>query len=207
MQTGNTPLYPVLIRPCADFTNVPKADISTYRWTEGYAPKAFAQMVYVRDAGFALHMEAFETDPKADSTVYNQPVYKDSCLECFVNFNPAQPNYINFEMNANGAFLSALRPGRKPKTPLHELLSDLPAVRAKRFDDRWTVDAFFTLGQVGTLFGKDTFAPGDELRGNFYKCGDETLIPHYGMWAPVDSETPDFHRPECFGVFRLREDA
>ena len=35
--------------------------------------------------------------------------------------------------------------------------------------------------------------------GNFYKCGDETEFPHYGMWSEAVSDTPDFHRPECFG--------
>lgn len=203
---NTTPCYTILTRPRVDFTDVPKAEIAAYQWAgeADYAPKAFAQMIYVENLGFALHMEAFETDPKADSTVYNQPVYKDSCLECFINFNPAQPNYINFEMNANGAFLSALRPERKPKTPIHELLSDLPAVRAERFADRWTVDAFFTLAQIETLFGKGSFAPGDKFCGNFYKCGDETPIPHYGMWAPIENETPDFHRPEFFGTMILQ---
>jgi hypothetical protein len=162
-------------------------------------------VIYVRGLGLALHMEAFESDPKSVYTMYNQPVYTDSCLEFFVNCNPAQPLYINFEMNANGAFLSALRPGRKGKQPIHELMSDLPAVMAKKFEDHWSVDAFFTLSQIKTLFGKDTFETGDVLLGNFYKCGDETPIPHFGMWAPIDLEAPDFHRPEFFGKLIIGE--
>ena len=135
----------------------------------------------------------------AELTGLLDEICDDSCLEFFVNFNPAQPLYINFEMNANGAFLSALRPGRKGKTPIHELLSDLPAVYSKQYEDRWTVDAFFSLAQIDKLFGKKEFVVGDVLKGNFYKCGDETPIPHFGMWAPIDSESPDFHRPEFFG--------
>ena len=196
-------VYNILVKDSVDFSDAPKAEIACYKWTEGYTPYAFAQVIYVRNLGLALHMEAFESDPKSVYTMYNQPVYTDSCLEFFVNCNPKQPLYINFEMNANGAFLSALRPGRKGKQPIHELMSDLPAVMAKKFEDHWSVDAFFTLSQIKTLFGKDTFETGDVLLGNFYKCGDETPIPHFGMWAPIDLEAPDFHRPEFFAEFEL----
>jgi hypothetical protein len=198
-------VYNILVKDSVDFSDAPKAEIACYRWTEGYTPYAFAQLIYVRDLGLALHMEAYESDPKSVYTMYNQPVYTDSCLEFFVNCNPDQPLYINFEMNANGAFLSALRPGRKGKKPIHELMSDLPAVMAKKFEDHWSVDAFFTLSQIKTLFGKDTFETGDVLLGNFYKCGDETPIPHFGMWAPIDLEAPDFHRPEFFGKLIIGE--
>jgi hypothetical protein len=198
-------VYNILVKDSVDFSDAPKAEIACYRWTEGYTPYAFAQLIYVRDLGLALHMEAYESDPKSVYTMYNQPVYTDSCLEFFVNCNPDQPLYINFEMNANGAFLSALRPGRKGKQPIHELMSDLPAVMAKKFEDHWSVDAFFTLSQIKTLFGKDTFETGDVLLGNFYKCGDETPIPHFGMWAPIDLEAPDFHRPEFFGKLIIGE--
>jgi hypothetical protein len=198
-------VYNILVKDSVDFSDAPKAEIACYKWTEGYTPYAFAQLIYVRDLGLALHMEAFEIDPKSVYTMYNQPVYTDSCLEFFVNCNPDQPLYINFEMNANGAFLSALRPGRKGKKPIHELMSDLPAVMAKKFEDHWSVDAFFTLSQIKTLFGKDTFETGDVLLGNFYKCGDETPIPHFGMWAPIDLEAPDFHRPEFFGKLIIGE--
>ncbi|MDT3424944.1 hypothetical protein J2Z22_000457 [Paenibacillus forsythiae] len=34
--------------------------------------------------------------------------------------------------------------------------------------------------------------------GNFYKCGDETPIPHYGCWSMVNSASPDYHLSRCF---------
>ena len=52
------------------------------------------------------------------------------------------------------------------------------------------------------LFAKyfDIKAPksGDVWRANFYKCGDKTSHPHWGSWAPVNTEQPNFHTPECF---------
>ncbi len=42
------------------------------------------------------------------------PVYKDSCLEAFLNFAPEdlEKGYLNFEVNANSALLNGFGPGR-----------------------------------------------------------------------------------------------
>ena len=56
---------------------------------------------------------------------------------------------------------------------------------------------------IETVYGNADYQTGRVIRANFYKCGDETPIPHFGMWSPVDNETPDFHRPEYFGKFIL----
>jgi hypothetical protein len=39
----------------------------------------------------------------------------------------------------------------------------------------------------------------EKIMGNFYKCADETISPHYLSWNPIDAPAPDFHRPEFFG--------
>jgi hypothetical protein len=39
----------------------------------------------------------------------------------------------------------------------------------------------------------------EKIKGNFYKCADGTDSPHYVTWNPVQTPTPDFHRPEFFG--------
>jgi len=41
---------------------------------------------------------------------------------------------------------------------------------------------------------------GARWRGNFYKCGDDTGRPHWGTWAPVGTNRPNFHRPSDFQV-------
>ena len=55
--------------------------------------------------------------------------------------------------------------------------------------------------------------PGDFLRmympefdftgsaaGNFYKCGDQTQVPHYLAWSSLTCDTPDYHRRGDFGT-------
>ena len=45
--------------------------------------------------------------------------------------------------------------------------------------------------------------PGVRFRGNCYKCGDRTEHPHYLAWNPVNTLSPDFHRPEFLGEMIL----
>ncbi|MBR5286059.1 MAG: hypothetical protein IKU30_04095 [Clostridia bacterium] len=196
--------YIIRVEKDIDFSRAEKAMISTYKWTEGYAPEAFAELIYVEDKGFALRMTAKESNPLAVNTEYNQPVYEDSCLEFFVRFNPEDPKYMNFEMNSNGAFLSAVRVDRSNKTPIHTL-AEIPVVKATKGETEWTVEVFFTLDFIGKLFGKTEFSRGEVIKGNFYKCGDKTEIPHFGMWAPIDSEKPNFHQPQFFGEMEIEK--
>ena len=35
--------------------------------------------------------------------------------------------------------------------------------------------------------------------GTVYKCGDCLPVPHFISWNPIQTENPDFHRPEFFG--------
>lgn len=196
--------YIIRVEKEIDFSRAEKAMISNYKWTEGYAPEAFAQLIYIEDKGFALRMSVKESDPLAVCTEYNQPVYQDSCMEFFVSFNPESPKYMNFEMNSNGAFLAAVRTERANKTPIHTL-AELPEVKASKDSDSWSVEVFFPNEFIGKTFGKSDFARGERIKGNFYKCGDNTAIPHFGMWAPIENEKPDFHRPEFFGIMEIEK--
>ena len=47
------------------------------------------------------------------------------------------------------------------------------------------------------IFGLETFE-GISLEGNLYKCADKAKTPHYLSAFPIDTEKPDFHRPEFF---------
>lgn len=195
--------YWVKAKKKLNFCQVEKAMIESYRWGGDYRPEAYAQLIYVIDKGFALKMTCIEPDPKTVYTKYNDPVYKDSCLEFFVSFNNKSKLYMNFEMNSAGAYLSAVRETKPDKTPIHRILGkdDMPTVEVVKNKSQWSVKVFFSLDVIEKLFGVRNFAPGYVFHGNFYKCGDETASPHFGAWQPIDSDKPNFHRPDCFGEF------
>ena len=190
--------YIIPIEKEIDFSRAEKAMISNYKWTEGYSPEAYAQLICILGRGFALRMTCKEVNPKAVYTNYNDPVYKDSCMEFFASFNPESNKYMNFEMNSNGAFLAAVRTERANKTPI-DTLAPLPEVKAVHAEDGWSVEVFFSNELIGALFGKDSFKSGESFKGNFYKCGDDMPQKHYLSWNPIGTERPNFHTPQYFG--------
>lgn len=145
-------------------------------------------------------------------TNYMDEVWKDSCVEFFIQPRPGT-GYFNLEMNAGGAHLccyiedpARVPGGFKKFTRLPEEIgrriqvqSSLPKTIDPEITEpvRWQLNFFVPLsvleGYVGTL-GE---VRGQEWRGNFYKCADDSSHPHWGAWAPVDEL--NFHLPRCFG--------
>lgn len=194
--------YKILTCDNPDFDMAQKAYIRSYPWGGGYVPVSYGQILLIKDKGFAVRLTAFEKDPKTVYQKYDDPVYKDSCLEFFASFHPGSPLYLNFEANSAGAFLAAVRVKRGEKTPVHKLvdIGQIP-IRAKRGKESWHVEVLFTFAVLKTLFGVDHFPPGYAFSGNFYKCGDETECPHYGSFYPIHLPAPNFHCPQFFGPF------
>lgn len=189
--------------------DLPVAPIDTYRWLTGYAPHTEARLAYVEGEGFLLHMDCEETDPRAVFEHDNDPVYTDSCMEFFAIWDNTSEDYVNLEMNARGTLLSCIAPGRHDRTPIRDVCGRAFDVCGEIFETGWRVTADIPLAMLATLYrtDADTLAakmrPGYTFRGNFYKCGDATEMPHYGMWNPVDTPTPDFHAPAYFGELVL----
>ena len=184
-----------------DWASVPRAAIDQYAWSDAYMPTSYAQLVKIEGYGFALRMVSREQNPRAVYTEYNQPIYTDSCLEFFASWDNTKQTYLNMEMNANGALLSCVGKDRYERKPTLDVGGELPLVQGFVETDEWGIVARIPFSVIKGVYGldADTFAPGYTFKGNFYKCGDATEIPHYGSWSRVGTENPDFHRPEYFG--------
>ncbi len=181
-----------------DFSKVSPAYINNYVWGGIYRPAAFAKLVLVEGQGFYLQMTCYEHSPKAVYSKYNDSVWLDSCLEFFASFNNQSNLYINLEMNSNGAYLMGLRESRESKRD-SKTIAAISEPKVIKHGGIWQVEFFFSFDVLDKLFGKIDYVSGYKFKGNFYKCGDETEYPHFGMWNPVGTEKPDFHRPEYFG--------
>ncbi len=192
------------IRSRAELDALPRLPVDQFRWLEGCCPQTWAQAALLEGEGFLFQMTCREDRPKALYTAPDSPVCRDSCMECFVNFAPERDGrYLNLEANALGTLHCKLGPGRAGRTALRDLGVPLPTVSARTGEGEWRLCFFVPLACVEALYGPCAFPPGSVIRANFYKCGDETAKPHYGMWNPVETETPDFHRPEFFGELEL----
>lgn len=127
--------------------------------------------------------------------------WEDSCVEIFLK-NPANTSeYFNFEITSRGFILAARGPDRENRTLLEK--ADLKKIeRAKQIAS--VIGDFISWGISvripALLLGMNTFN-GTTLCGNIYKCADKAKTPHYLSAFPIETEKPDFHRPEFFQFF------
>lgn len=174
-------------------------------WAEAFPYKPEVKFRVWHD-GESMHIEykVREHGTRALQSVLGDPVYEDSCVECFIQPNPADPHYYNFEFNPIGMIAMACRTGRDD--PQDAPLSVLKGISVKTSAGsvpfletnlgEWTLDIAIP---AGALFnsGIDSF-DGRKMKMNFFKCGDGLKVPHFITWAPIDTPKPDYHRPEFF---------
>jgi Carbohydrate-binding family 9 len=149
-------------------------------------------------------------------TEYHSEVWKDSCVEFFVEPKPGQ-GYFNFEFNCGGAFLcnhivdwtrtpDGFKQYRKvPQEVGRQIFvrASMPAVINPEIKQplvwrlQFLIPCSFLEIHVGPL-GK---LGGQTWRGNFFKCAEENSHPHWAAWSPVDEF--NFHLPRCFGEIRF----
>lgn len=185
----------------ADFSVKRRALADHYPWGGEYRPLTWGEVAFVPERGFLVQLTCVEAAPRTVWKNPQDPVYRDSCMEFFVNFRPEQPEcgYLNFETNASSAMLCGYGKGRQERQAVPYFNYPDMDIRTDIREDRWSVRYLIPLSLIDDYYGPGEFGPGSELRGNFYKCGDDTPIPHYGCWSVIVSGKPDFHRPECFG--------
>ncbi len=178
-----------------------RVPIAAAPWGGAYRPAAFAALTREPEA-LVFTLSSAEAEPPARYRELNSPVYLDSCLEAFFRPWPERPEYLNFEMNANGALLLQLGPLRQERrflTP-EEFPGCWPSVCAFREPGGWGVRLRVPFAFLRAAFGVGAEPDPDAMCGNFYKCGENPR--HYLCHAPVQAEKPDFHRSECFVPFR-----
>lgn len=186
----------------AHIDTVPAAEIDTYGWTNGKEYKATARLALAEDYGFVCRMECEESSPAAVCTEENGPVCLDSCMEFFVSFDGK--SYLNLETNSIGTKCMGFGPERHNRIRVNTRIPGGFTAIPEVGDGKWSVTYELSFDEIALFYpgmSAETFVPGYEFTGNFYKTGsaDITGSEHYGMWSECLTENPDFHRPEFFG--------
>ena len=198
--------FPVPVEP-SFWSSIPALKINHYLWLDnGYRPRVDVRLCYNVRSLF-VHFDVFESRIRVRFTRFQDPVYKDSCVEMFIDpFPEKRIGYVNVETNALGAVLAAIGLDRGHRTPIPEAdLNGMEIVSSVKSPisgyhgaEFWTLAYKLPLSLFEKHYG-GRIEPGHSARANFYNCGDETEVRHYGAWSPVRTPQPDFHRPEFFG--------
>ncbi len=178
-------------------------EISHFQWRSIYHPKSFGCIGYIEDKGFLVLLACEEVHPKADCLRNFEPVYKDSALEAFFQFDPASADYFNFEFNANGACIAAYGLTRHLRTYFSaEQILDLN-IRPKITPHGWQILFLIPESVIYFFQPKARWKKTRHIYCNFYKLSEHPDIEHYGSFAPVPLPTPNFHRPDFFAKARI----
>lgn len=179
--------------------------INHYLWQDNkYQPDVTVKACYSTEFIYVF-FNVSEQKVTVRYTKTNDPVFKDSCVEFFINLFPSKTQeYFNIEMNAIGAIKMGIGI-KSDRTYLND--SDLKEMKiissikktiiGLHGSDSWKLFCAIPI-ELLEKFYKRKFEKEDAI-GNFYKCGDETEFKHYGMWNLINSSKPDFHLPEYFG--------
>lgn len=188
--------------------DVPEAHIENYNWEEEHfsRPETYMRFFAVKDKGYFAFMRSFEEPILKRYTKRDDPIWTDSCLEVFISPVKGRDEYINIEMNANGAFLSQFGKKREGRVFIKELTNIAPTVIAQTDNENgsWQIGLFIPENLISTLYGIDFHVEKGEIRGNFYKCADDSPSPHYLSLFPVGSIELGFHNPETFGKIIIK---
>ena len=176
-----------------------------------HRPRTRAKVLY-DDAGVYVLFRVADRYVRCSQTQHQSHVYRDSCVEFFVQPKPDM-GYFNIEFNCVGTMLLYYMPNppRRPSGKLegyrelppdelamirvqHSLPDDLPQEIAEPVE--WWLEYFVPNALLERYVGPLEPPAQRRWRGNFYKCGDDTSHPHWASWAPI--ERLDFHQPDHF---------
>lgn len=186
------------------FDNKPSLLINDYKWvSNNYKPLTEVFLCYNNDA-VKVRITAYESELRCEAKDDDGRVWCDSCVEFFFKPFACDDRYINFEINPVGSMIMSIGDKRQDRLSIVNEYKSKLELTAKIENDFWTVEFQIPFNMLHEIYGLSIESIGNIMQGNFYKCGDETAFPHYGMWNEVLTKKPDFHRPEYFGELILQ---
>lgn len=190
--------YTIPYQASPDWSTAPVVELRHCGWTPEGKISAQVQLSYNEEA-LAIRMEAVESPIRATLSGKLDSVCQDSCLEFFYAPLAGDERYFNFEWNLLGA-LNMSYGGTDRSLRVRQIVKKPEGLfrpEPFRTEEGWGICFRIPLSFLQVYFPGYTFS--GEAAGNFYKCGDETALPHFLAWSPIHSETPNFHRRDDFG--------
>ncbi len=198
------------------WNNVNQIEIndSSYLWKEnGYTPTVIVKAFHTLN-NIYLYFKVYEKRINIKHLKFGDNVWKDSCVEFFINPFPEVSNkYFNIEINAIGVPLIGVRESGCNAKPYHfneaevkdwEIISSIKKpINGLHGNDFWTLHY-----RIPKLFFEKFYNKKMDTKSgiaSFYKCGDETEFEHYGAWNKIKSDKPNFHLPQYFGEIFFSE--
>ncbi|MDR3263849.1 MAG: hypothetical protein LBT30_06015 [Clostridiales bacterium] len=175
------------------------AVITNYKWTDnGYAPAVKIFLSY-DDKSLKVHFEVSERKSEPRYRLDGLPVFKDSAVEVFLKPFNDDVRYLNCEFNSVCAAVLGFGGKKENRESLIERYKKDLNAAAFCDSDKWSIFFEIPYRVIGEIYGREFLPHNETVTANFFKCGDETEYPHFGMLFDVISLYPEFHLPQYFG--------
>lgn len=134
----------------------------------------------------------------------NSPVYEDSCVGMCIRPSTDSPTYISLMINCIGTLCGKIHAADGSVTMIpDDKLNRIACFASCGNRPFRELEGLFTWNILAEIpldvLGIATPAFPLSMKGNFFKCASGTSQPHFLSWMPIDSPSPDFERPDCFG--------
>lgn len=179
-----------------EIVNCEKLPIEHQLWGTDVDMTAYGQVGYVENREMVVKLTAKEENPLSVYTKEEDPVYKDSALEFFLNFEPDNIFYINFEVNSNGALLCHYGKRKDRRPFLKDGLKVDVCVTKK--EKEWSVTLRIPLAVIEACFDNVQLQKGRNISFNLYKICEREDNLHFISHTFIPTETPDFHLVQYF---------
>lgn len=188
-----------------DWQEVPEEKLGFFLWDSAAEYDVYFKMCFLKGAGIALRMRCNEKELRACGKIRDDRVWEDSCMEMFLCPFEHRDEYVNFEINCNGVYLSQFGDVRENRMFIKELTDIEADVRTEITEDGWSLETFVPCRLISEVYGEEFAADKCSIRGNFTKCGDMTKYPHYGSFAELSTLDFGFHNPKLFAKIVINE--
>ena len=185
--------------------DVPEEKLGYFLWDSAAEYNVYFKMCFLKDKGIALRMRCDETHLRAVGKERDDRVWEDSCMEMFICPFEDRDEYVNFEINCEGVYLSQYGATRENRVFIKELTGIEVDVSTEITDDGWSLELFVPCELISQVYGKKFLADKCTIKGNFTKCGDLTEYPHYISFSKLTTLDRGFHNPEYFSVINVDE--
>lgn len=187
------------LKKVEEIENCEKLYISHKLWGTEKDVVAYGQMGYIPGEKWVVKLTAKEKEPLATYVQDDDPVYQDSALEVFLNFAPDGDDYLNLEVNANGALLCHFgKKGKENRCPVRLKSRERVAVQVQRDEEAWSVLLVIPFALVKDCYDDVTIESGKKITFNLYKISESKEDLHFISHTLIPSENPDFHLPQFF---------
>ncbi len=181
--------------------------ILMFPWEFQTGKKQPTSVKLLRDQDYLyVGYECEDSDLTATLENRDDPVYKDDCVEIFINTNPAADHYFGFEMNARGVLYDYFfaYPEKHNLTPNLEgvlLKTEMRGTLNQSTDqDRgWTLEVAIPFKSLNATPKK-----GDQWKIQLNRWDGTGPNRRLSMWSNSGMKKANPHNPERFGkiVFR-----